>query len=197
MKPESGNKNIADDSVEELFKACAFFNLPETYGSVKSGEHTGCESQTEPPFIITEELINKRFHELALKYHPDSGDYTTPEMFNRLILYRDILKKHAAQEIHFTNSIDTQNENTILDDFGLYKKAKKIENDAILKYFNATEGNRIYLDAKENPPLQELQESLKNTIVLYTRILEEFPESMWKRDIETSLKKIRNSWLKG
>ena len=152
MEQESGMPLIVE--------ALEFFNLSENFSL---------------------EELNKRFHEMVKKYHPDSGEFSSPEVFFKIVEYRDILKPHSSEEKE--------------DDYSLYKKAKKAESAAILEYYKTTEGNKIFLNPEDNPALRKLRIELEKVVRMYDDLFRKFPDSIWIHDAKTSVGKI-SVWLK-
>ena len=141
---------------------------------------------------FTEAEFRERYLELAKKFHPDSSEFTSTVLFNELSRSKSIL------ELHLNNRKTKTSPHTLNQpkdqSYELYKKAKEIENRAILEYFEKTKGNPVYLDPEENPPLRDLIQKLEIPIRNYKIILEEYPQSIWAADSNDSLKRIR-SWL--
>jgi len=133
------------------------------------------------PGSFTKEQLNSQYHKLARQYHPDAGEYTTSAVFLKLVEYRDILSDFLNNRI---------SEELKEDDYSLYKKAKNIENRSVIDYFKKTEGNRVFLKEEENRPLSELKSELKQAQEIYLKILQTYPDSIWREDIQASLKKI-------
>ncbi|MCB1180386.1 MAG: DnaJ domain-containing protein [Leptospiraceae bacterium] len=156
----------------EVQEALVFFGLGEGFSS---------------------EDLKKKYHELALKYHPDRGEYTSETMFIRLMEYKSILENYLE-----TNYSIKQSEKEVKkeSDFGIYKTAKKIENDSILQYFKSRKKALIMeLSIEKNPELKVLLENLVKARDLYLTLLEKYPDSIWARDTKDSLEGLK-VWLK-
>jgi hypothetical protein len=143
---------------------------------------------------FTEAEFRERYLELAKKFHPDSSEFTSTVLFNELSRSKSILETYLANRKTKNSSQATNQPKD--QSYELYKKAKEIENRAILEYFEKTKGNPVYLNPEENPPLRDLIQKLEMPIRNYKIILEQFPQSIWAADSSDSLKRIR-SWLGG
>lgn len=157
---------------EEIHEAILFFQLEE---------------------IFSLEDVKKRYRELALKFHPDRGEYTSDTLFIQLLEYKSILETYL-EEREFSEEkehIPTKNK-----DYQIYKEAKKIENAAILKYFQSRKkALQMELKAEKNPQLQELQSQLEKARLLYQHLIDKFPDSIWLRDAKDSLESTK-VWFK-
>lgn len=134
---------------------------------------------------FTEQKLNERFHELAVKYHPDKGEYSSTEIFCRIMEYRQVLKEYSQGKPQPSAE----------NDYDLYRLAKKVEREALETYFEQTRGNTIWIDAKDNPPLRALRLELFRAIELYDRIIRIFPDSIWTQDSIASMEKI-SVWMR-
>jgi hypothetical protein len=160
---------------EELEEAILFFTLSK-------------------PF--TKEDLKNRFRELANKYHPDKGEYTSDTLFVTLLHYKNILEQFLQKE----------NQNIVYDnqpimhksaqpDYPFYKEAKKMENEAILNYYRLRKNiNIVELDDKKNKELLELREKLFIVKQKYEEFLSKYPESIWIQDVKDSLYNITVWW---
>ncbi|MCZ8239661.1 MAG: hypothetical protein O9346_08590 [Leptospiraceae bacterium] len=170
----------------------------------------------ELPF--TEEEFHAKYRELAKKYHPDAGEYTSSILFNELMRSKEILEQHLKRKTELasktlkqelqtgmngnlktknTSSLETENlERRPSSDISymIYKKAKDEENIAILEYFDKTKGNPVFLDPDENPPLKKLISDLISPLSAYNTILKEYPESIWVNDARDSIKRL-GTWI--
>lgn len=135
---------------------------------------------------FTSDDLKKKYHELAKKYHPDGGEFETEVLFIELVKHKTILENHLlSKPVKETNY---QNE------YELYKEAKKLENTAILKYFEERKKNHNL----SHPDFEyeiSLKKELKTARDLYLKLLKEFPQSIWKKDTLDSVASIDN-WLK-
>jgi curved DNA-binding protein CbpA len=143
---------------------------------------------------FTEEEFRERYRELAKKFHPDSSEFTSTVLFNELTRSKSLLEIYIRER---ENPQLPMTESSAKDEsYELYKKAKEVENQAILEYFEKTKGNPVYLHPEENPPLRDLLQKLEIPIQNYSCILERYPKSIWATDASDSLKRIQN-WLGG
>ncbi len=135
--------------------------------------------------------LQSRYRELVKKYHPDRGEYTSTVLFIKLLEYKQILEKYLLE-----NENEQFNfENTKASDYELYKKAKQIENDAILSYFNSRKNISIVeLNLERNPELKILIEELKKSKTLYEELIKKFPNSIWIRDAKDSMESMKVWW---
>lgn len=132
---------------------------------------------------FTEEELKKQYYLLARKYHPDMGEFTSSVLFLELLKYKSILETY-----HESKQSSEVSES--LDDYTIYKAAKKIENLAVLKYFHARDGIQIRLDKSENPQLIHLRKELSQAKKMYETILKEYPKSIWTKDAKESIDRI-------
>jgi hypothetical protein len=139
----------------------------------------------EIPF--TKDELKKKYRELAKKYHPDSGDYTTNVMFLELAKYKNVL------DVYWDNQPKTTETEQASDDYRIYKKAKTLENASIYRYFQARKGEKIDLKT-DSPELKELRKKLTEVILLYKTLLEKFSGSIWFQDAKESIEKLK-IWL--
>lgn len=149
----------------------------------------------EVPF--TKEELNQKYLELAKKYHPDSGHYSSSVLFLELQKSKDILENYLKKGLNIKppeGEFKQKNQKDFA--FDIYKQSKELENKAILDYYEKTKGNPVFLNEEDNPPLRELREKLQKPIEYYQKILREYPNSLWARDAEESLKRLR-VWFRG
>ncbi|MCB1156631.1 MAG: DnaJ domain-containing protein [Leptospiraceae bacterium] len=145
---------------------------------------------------FSENELKKKYRLLAKKYHPDRGEYTSDVLFLELIRYKNILDLYLQEE-----ESENQPEEPLAEkkkpesDFSLYREAKRIENDAIYRYFKKRDGEPVNLEKEKNPHLRELQKELTPAVELYKRLFKEFPSSIWCQDARDSLEKIA-IWLR-
>ncbi|MEM7181264.1 MAG: molecular chaperone DnaJ [Spirochaetota bacterium] len=155
-------------SPEEVAQALQFFGFSKSYDS---------------------QQLKQRYRELALKYHPDRGEYTSEVLFLELVRYKTVLELFLEE-----GNATVSTEEEITDEYGIYKKAKKTENDAIYEYFHKRDGEPLVLDETINPELKKLRQKLQQAIHLYRDLLQRYPDSMWKADVKDSLEKMKVWW---
>jgi len=147
------------------------------------------------PRNFTEEEFRNRYHELAKKYHPDVGEFTSTVLFNELQISKQILESYLqSRDVSNQKSIETpspERKKSWDPAFELYKISKELENQSILDYYEKTKGNPIFLKEEENPPLRELRFRLQEPIRNYQTILERYPTSIWARDARDSIRRLR------
>lgn len=137
----------------------------------------------------SEENFKHRFHELALKYHPDKGEFSSNVVFLELMKHRAALEKFfEARNAH----IEAFKEDTT--DYSLYKEAKQIQNESILKYFKTREKFN-----NQTAPNADFEVQLKVDLTIaknkYLQLIQKFPNSMWVADSKDSIQSI-DVWLK-
>ena len=140
---------------------------------------------------ITEETFKHRFHELALKYHPDKGE------FNSNVIFLELMKHRHTLENFFENRQSHEEvfkKVSPTNDYTLYKEAKQIQNDSILKYFKSREKFNNQTSPNADFEIQ-LREELKIAKSKYLELIREFPKSLWIRDSTDSIQSI-DIWLK-
>lgn len=176
---------------EDLLElALVFFNLDKTF---------------------TEEEFHSKYRELAKKYHPDAGEYTSSILFNELLRSKEVLEEFLRRKSTFSPPISDDGDEILNksnvskpekstkpkpvdQSYNIYKKAKEEENLAILDYFDKTKGNPVFLNPEENPPLKKLISDLSSPISAYNTILNEYPESIWVNDARDSIKRL-GTWI--
>lgn len=137
----------------------------------------------------TEEIFNRRFHELAFKYHPDRGEFNSNIIFLELMKHRQTLGNFFENR---NNHIEAFKK--LADDFTLYKQAKQLENDAIIKYFKSRE--KFNNQTAPNADFEiQLREELKTAKTKYLELIREYQNSVWIRDAKDSIQSI-DVWLK-
>lgn len=155
---------------EELTQAIAFMGLDADY---------------------SHEQLKKNYRELALKYHPDRGEYTSEVLFLELVRYKTILELNLEEQEPFIEKAQTEPPQ---DEYQLYRQAKNIENDAIYQYFQKRSGEPMALDESINPDLKKLRYKLENSVRLYQQLLQNYPTTIWKQDVKDSLERIKVWW---
>jgi DnaJ-class molecular chaperone len=145
------------------------------------------------------EQVQSRYRELAKKYHPDSGEFTSDVLFLELSRSYQILSEYSAAEPNrFSHSNSSQRgsgKGKKDPSYEIYKTCKEKENKAILRYFEKTKGNTVHLNPEENPPLRALQEDLDPVCRGYRTIISEYPESIWVADAKASIKRL-GVWIR-
>lgn len=135
--------------------------------------------------------LQSRYRELAKKYHPDKGEFTSEVLFIQLLEYKQILEKYLLENENKPIGFENKKES----DYEIYKKAKQIENDAILNYFNSRKNiPSVELDLEKNPELKILIEELKKAKALYEELIKKFPNSIWTRDAKDSIESMKVWW---
>lgn len=139
--------------------------------------------------------LKKKYRELALKYHPDRGEYTSDVLFIQLMNYNSILEDYLTSKIDFDNNIVSQKISNQKKEYSLYKEAKYRESEAVLKYFNSRKNiPNVELNENRNKELLELREELEAVRNSYHEFIKNFPESIWIPDILDSLENIKVWW---
>jgi hypothetical protein len=140
------------------------------------------------PFSL--EDLQLRYKELAKKFHPDKGEYTSPVLFQELNRSRLILENYLLGHESPSPKSPTKD-----DSYDLYKKAKNIENSSIIKYYEVKEKNIVILEEHYNPYIQTLRKELEEAISIYKIIIEKYPNSIWVSDAKASWDKLK-IWFK-
>lgn len=162
----------------ELEDALLFFSLSKTF---------------------TKEELKKRYRELALKYHPDRGEYTSDVLFVQLMNYYSYLDNYlnlyySENEIQ-SNDFVTQNQKVTKDEYKIYKEIKTRESEAILSYFKSRKNlPSVELDPKKNPELNELRIKLDKIKKDYNDFIKQYPSSIWVADILDSIENLKVWW---
>ena len=138
---------------------------------------------------VTEEVFKHRFHELALKYHPDKGEFNSEIVFLELMKHRNTLEKFFENRHEHEQAFKKAT-----NDYALYKEAKQLQNDSILKYFKSREkfNNKTSPDADFEI---QLKEDLALARAKYQKLIQEHPTSLWIADSKDSIASI-DIWLK-
>lgn len=138
---------------------------------------------------VSEEVFKHRFHELALKYHPDKGEFNSEVVFLELMKHRHILEKFFLNRHEHEQAFKKTT-----NDYALYKEAKQLQNDSILKYFKSREkfNNQTSPDADFEI---QLREELTIAKAKYLKLIEDHPTSLWIADARDSIASI-DVWLK-
>lgn len=144
---------------------------------------------------VSQDQIKERYHVLAKKYHPDSGEFTSPVLFQELQKYYEVLvqaefAKDQIPNIPYSKPDKQRKDQT----FEKYKKAKEWETIAILDYYEKTKYQPLVLKAEENPALMELRKTLLPVIKELEDIVLEKPPSIWVNDARDSLKRLSVWW---
>lgn len=146
--------------------------------------------------------LKKRYHALALKYHPDRGEYTSDVLFVQLLHYKSVLEEILLERMNTVvedfppkKKTDRTSSEKSRSDYEIYKTAKKIENDAILQYFHSRKNNlQMELSIEKNPELKILLTNLEKAKALYELLLKDHPSSIWIRDAKDSLESMKVWW---
>jgi curved DNA-binding protein CbpA len=148
------------------------------------------------PVTFEKEDLKKRYRELALKYHPDRGEYTSDVLFVQLMQYHSFLesylnKKEYSQEIQSTVSPKPNRE-----EYNHYKDLKYRENEAVLHYFNSRKNLKaVELDERKNKELAELKGKLEKIKQEYEDFIRTYPTSIWNQDIIDCIENLK-VWFK-
>jgi len=129
--------------------------------------------------------LHQRYKALAKKYHPDSGEYSSPVVFQELQRHFEVLKSiEVSKKTPEKKESDTS--------FVLYKTAKDLETKAILAYFDKTA--HFPMDNKEarKIPLDELKHSLTASIIMYEEVVKS--KGIWSEDASRSIKRCSVWW---
>ncbi len=126
--------------------------------------------------------LKEKYFNLAKKFHPDTGEYSSDDVFIEVLKHKVILE----------NFLYSKNTNIVAEsDYKLYKIAKQIENEAIRLYFGERKNNF-------NNSSPDIEIKLKNQLfeakILYEKLKLDFPKSIWLLDSEDSIDSIDN-WL--
>ena len=138
--------------------------------------------------------LKRNFHTLALKFHPDRGEYTSEVLFVQLIKYKEILDKYIESQKKMSPN-EKPKKLASKKEYEIYKDAKNIESKAILDYFKSRDGSTLQLLEQNNPELAVLRKKLEKSKELYLKIIYDFPTSIWIYDAKESIERI-DVWLK-
>lgn len=142
-------------------------------------------------FHLTEEHglndIHTRYHELAKKYHPDKGEFSSDVMFKELLKYRDVLIENEKTKVKKNNKKDPI--------FAIYRHAKQKESEALIRYFDEVKNLQVILDEKHNQYLRRLKADLTEPIQVYNEICKNHPDSIWFQDCLQSIERLK-VWYK-
>ena len=165
---------------EELEDALLFFSLSNTF---------------------TKDDLKRRYRELALKYHPDRGEYTSDVLFVQLMNYYSYLDNYlniyySESESQSTDSVlQNPNQKIIKDEYKIYKEIKTRESESILFYFKSRKNlPSVELDPKKNPELTELRAKLDKIKKDYNEFIKLYPNSIWVADILDSIENLKVWW---
>ena len=165
---------------EELEDALLFFSLSNTF---------------------TKDDLKRRYRELALKYHPDRGEYTSDVLFVQLMNYYSYLDNYlniyySESESQSTDSVlQNPNQKIIKDEYKIYKEIKTRESESILFYFKSRKNlPSVELDPKQNPELTELRAKLDKIKKDYNEFIKLYPNSIWVADILDSIENLKVWW---
>jgi hypothetical protein len=151
------------------------------------------------PLSFEKEDLKKRYRELALKYHPDRGEYTSDVLFVQLMQYHSFLEsyldKKDSQEI-LLEVLSTVSIKPNREEYNHYKDLKYRENEAILYYFNSRKNLKaVELDERKNKELAELKGKLEKIKQEYEDFTKTYPNSIWNQDIIDSIENLK-VWFK-
>lgn len=135
--------------------------------------------------------LQTRYRELAKKYHPDKGEFTSEILFIQLLEYKQVLEKYLLKNETIVTEAQRNKQES---DYEIYKKAKRLENEAVLNYFKARKN--ISGVEFQNPDLQVLLAELKKAKLLYDELIKKFPNSIWIRDAKDSIEGMKVWGLK-
>ncbi len=151
------------------------------------------------PISFEKEDLKKRYRELALKYHPDRGEYTSDVLFVQLMQYHSFLVSYLDKKESQINSSESQSPVSIKpnrEEYNQYKDLKYRENEAILYYFNSRKNLKsVELDEKKNKELAELKGKLEKIKHEYEDFTKTYPSSIWNQDIMDSIENLK-VWFK-
>lgn len=137
----------------------------------------------------TEEEMKHRFHELAQKYHPDKGEFNSDVIFLELMKHKATLEKFFETRNEHIEAFKEAN-----TDYSLYKEAKQMQNDSILKYFKTREKFN-----NQTAPNADFEIQLKSDLAVaktkFLQLLQKYPNSIWVADSKDSIHSI-DVWLK-
>jgi hypothetical protein len=165
---------------EELEDALLFFSLPKAF---------------------TKEELKRRYRELALKYHPDRGEYTSDVLFVQLMNYYSYLENYL--NLFYSESFGVSNDSVLhnsnqkitKDEYKIYKEIKTRESESILYYFKSRKNlPSVELDPKKNPELNELRVKLDKIKKDYNEFIKLYPNSIWVADILDSIENLKVWW---
>ncbi|MCB1142863.1 MAG: molecular chaperone DnaJ [Leptospiraceae bacterium] len=150
----------------------------------------------DPQF--SKEDMTSRFRDLANRYHPDKGEFTSDVMFVKLLHYKNILESHLGDiRIKTSGSNPGESRDTVIqrNDYSLYREAKKLENEAIYRYYKLRKKHStVELDENKNLELHKLREQLEIVRTKYEEFLIQYPDSIWVGDVKDSLDNISVWW---
>jgi hypothetical protein len=143
------------------------------------------------------EDLKKRYRELALKYHPDRGEYTSDVLFVQLLQYYSFLDSYLDHKEGFSHPPDsTSKPKSTQDGYSIYKELKTRENEAILHYFQSRKNLKaVELDPSKNKELIELKIKLERLKQEYEHFLKQYPTSIWNQDVLDSMETMK-VWFK-
>jgi hypothetical protein len=160
---------------KDLEDALLFFSLPVTY---------------------EKEDLKKRYRELALKYHPDRGEYTSNVLFVQLMQYHSFLESYLNKKEHSQEILPTVSPKTNREEYNHYKDLKYRENEAVLHYFNSRKNLKaVELDERKNKELAELKGKLEKIKQEYEDFIRTYPNSIWNQDIIDCIDNLK-VWFK-
>ena len=142
------------------------------------------------------EDLKKRYRELALKYHPDRGEYTSDVLFVQLMHYHSYLESYLNKKEHSHEFSSTVSPKPNREEYNLYKDLKYRENEAVLHYFNSRKNLKVVeLDERKNKELAELKGKLEKIKQEYEDFIRTYPHSIWNQDIIDCIENLK-VWFK-
>ncbi len=151
------------------------------------------------PLSFEKEDLKKRYRELALKYHPDRGEYTSDVLFVQLMQYHSFLESYLDKKDSQEIPLEVQSTVSIKpnrEEYNHYKDLKYRENEAILYYFNSRKNLKaVELDERKNKELAELKGKLEKIKQEYEDFTKTYPNSIWNQDIIDSIENLK-VWFK-
>jgi curved DNA-binding protein CbpA len=142
------------------------------------------------------EDLKKRYRELALKYHPDRGEYTSDVLFVQLMQYHSYLESYLNKKEYSQEFSSTVSPKPNREEYNLYKDLKYRENEAVLHYFNSRKNLKVVeLDERKNKELAELKGKLEKIKQEYEDFIRTYPHSIWNQDIIDCIENLK-VWFK-
>jgi len=150
--------------------------------------------------LPTPNLLQARYRELARRFHPDAGEFTSPELFQELQKYHEALESALERAQNQTKENDQQietrqqSQKREKEEFQLYKHAKDEETKALLLYFEKT--NHLPWDALEarKQAHEILKKDLEPVLAVYEQLQKQQPPSIWSDDARRSQQRLAVWW---
>lgn len=151
------------------------------------------------PLSFEKADLKKRYRELALKYHPDRGEYTSDVLFVQLMQYHSFLESYLDKkdsQVIPSEVLSPVSTKPNREEYNHYKDLKYRENEAILYYFNSRKNLKaVELDERKNKELAELKGKLEKIKQEYDDFTKTYPNSIWNQDIIDSIENLK-VWFK-